>query len=71
MVAVPAGLAVLAGTVLILAREIPVTRPGRTGPYLAGLAWRRWPSLIGWTMAWSPEVRLPSPAPPHPTRRQP
>ena len=65
------GLALLAATALILAREIPVARPGRTGPYLAGPAWRRWPSLIGWTMAWSPEVRLPSPTAPHPTRRQP
>ncbi|MGH3203341.1 MAG: hypothetical protein ACRDOA_02465 [Streptosporangiaceae bacterium] len=33
----------------------------------AGPPWRSWPSLIGWTMAWSPEVRLPS----HQTRRPP
>jgi len=65
------GLALLAGTALILAREIPAALPGRSGPYRAGLPWRNWPSLVGWTMAWSPEARLPSPAPPHQTRRQP
>jgi hypothetical protein len=58
---------VFAAAALALPREIPVARPGRTGPYLAGPALRRWPSLIGWTMAWSPEVRLPSPT----TKRQP
>ena len=61
------GLALLAGTALVLARESAVGRPSRTGPDHAGLPWRSWPSLIGWTMAWSPEVRLPS----HQTRRQP
>ena len=64
------GLALLAGTALVLARESPVARPGRSGragPYYAGPPWRSWPSLIGWTMAWSPEVRLPS----HQNRRQP
>ncbi|HJY68471.1 MAG TPA: hypothetical protein VJ254_17240, partial [Streptosporangiaceae bacterium] len=61
------GLALLAGTALVLARESPVGRPSRAGPDHAGLPSRSWPSLIGWTMAWSPEVRLPS----HQTRRQP
>ena len=61
------GLALLAGTALVLARESPVGRPSRAGPDHAGLPWRSWPSLIGWTMAWSPEVRLPS----HQTRRPP
>jgi alpha-1,2-mannosyltransferase len=61
------GLALLAGAALVLARESPVARPGRTGPDLGGLWWRSSPSLIGWTMAWSPEVRLPS----HQIRRRP
>ena len=64
------GLALLAGAALILVRESPRARPGRPGPAgpdLVGLPWRSWPSLIGWTMAWSPEVRLPS----HQNRRQP
>jgi hypothetical protein len=78
------GLAVLTGTALVLAREslareslareslardsqVPAG-PGRVRP-----VWPSWPSLIGWTgMAWSPEVRLPSPTPSHrPKRNQP
>jgi hypothetical protein len=61
------GLALLAGTALVLARESPVRRPSRAGPDRVGLPWRSWHSLIGWTMAWSPEARLPS----QQTRRQP
>ena len=78
--AVLLGLAVLAGTALVLAREslVPareslVTVPGRragAGPDRAGPTGRIAPSLIGWTMAWSPEVRLPSHPPMHQTRRQ-
>jgi hypothetical protein len=61
------GLALLAGAPLVLARESGAARPGRTGPDLGSLSWRSSPSLIGWTMAWSPEVRLPS----HQIRRRP
>jgi alpha-1,2-mannosyltransferase len=70
------GLAVLAGTALVLARESLVTVPGR-GPRARAAAdrarppGRSWPSLIGWTMAWSPEVRLPSRPTMHQPRRQP
>jgi alpha-1,2-mannosyltransferase len=74
------GLAVLAGTALVLARESVVlareslvTVPGRqagAGSGRGGPTGRIWPSLIGWTMAWSPEVRLPSHPPMHQTRRQ-
>src|ERR1700733_7663816 len=66
------GLAVLAGTALVLARGSLVARPGRpdgAGAKLAGLPGRTSPSLIGWTMAWSPDLRLPSAPPPHHTRR--
>jgi len=70
------GLAVLAGTALVLARESPVTVPGRgararAAADRAGPPGRTCPSLIGWTMAWSPEVRLPSRPPLHQPRRQP
>jgi alpha-1,2-mannosyltransferase len=68
------GLAVLAGTAVVLARERPATVPGRqpvTGSDLARRLGRGWPSLIGWTMAWSPEVRLPSRPPMRQPRRQP
>jgi alpha-1,2-mannosyltransferase len=61
------GLALLAGAVLVLARENAPARRGLAVPNLTGPPWRSWPSLIGWTMAWSPEVRLPS----HQNRRQP
>jgi alpha-1,2-mannosyltransferase len=60
-------LGLLAGAALVLARESPVAQPGRTGPDHGGLWWRSSPSLIGWSMAWSPEVRLPS----HQIRRRP
>lgn len=63
--------AALAGTALVLARESPAARPAAASANRIGLLWRRWPSLIRWTMAWSPEVRLPSPTPPHQIRRQP
>src|SRR5579859_446577 len=61
------GLALLAGAALVLARESAPARRGLAVPNLTGPPWRSWPSLIGWTMAWSPEVRLPS----HQNRRQP
>ncbi|MGH3153911.1 MAG: hypothetical protein ACRDOB_24720 [Streptosporangiaceae bacterium] len=61
------GLALLAGAALVLARESRPARPGPARPNLSGRPWRGWPSLIGWTMAWSPEVRLPS----HQIGRQP
>jgi alpha-1,2-mannosyltransferase len=71
------GLAVLAGTALALARE-SLTRespalesPTRAGPDHIRLSCRSWPSLIWWTMAWSPEVRLPWPNPSHPPRSRP
>jgi alpha-1,2-mannosyltransferase len=67
------GLAVLVSTALVLARGSLVALPGRldrAGSKRAGLPSRAWPSLIGWTMAWSPDVRLPSASPPHQTRRQ-
>ena len=60
------GLALLAGAALILARESAPARRGLAASNLTGPPWRSWPSLIGWTMAWSPEVRLPS----HQNRRQ-
>jgi alpha-1,2-mannosyltransferase len=76
------GLAVLAGTTLALARESlarenptpqsPTPQsPTPQSPTPQSPRWRSWPSLIGWTMAWSPEFRLPSPAPPHESRRRP
>jgi len=71
------GLAVLAGTALVLAREsiareaIARASPAPAGPDRVRPRWLRWPSLIGWTMAWSPEVRLPSPTPPHQPRNRP
>jgi alpha-1,2-mannosyltransferase len=61
------GLAVLAGTTLALA----LGRRARAGPDRVRPRWRGWPSLIGWTMAWSPEVRLPSSTPSHQTRTRP
>jgi alpha-1,2-mannosyltransferase len=60
------GLAVLAGTALALTRESLARAPDRVRP-----RWRGWPSLIRWTMAWSPEFRLPSPVPSHQPRRRP
>ena len=71
------GLAVLAGTALVLAREsiareaIARASPAPAGPDRVRPRWLSWPSLIGWTMAWSPEVRLPSPTPPHQPRNRP
>src|ERR1700723_1782693 len=50
----------------------PVAPVGRAGSKRAGLGCRTWPSLIGWTMAWSPDVRLPSaPSSGRPHRRLP
>jgi alpha-1,2-mannosyltransferase len=51
------GLAVLGSTAAVLARD------------LSGPRRRRWPSLITWTTAWSPEARLPSSQPSHQPRR--